>query len=931
MSVERTPTASWIVAEVAVPTTRWHKLLDALGFLYLLCAVGLATGVLTIYGAYLENNLFWPSFLSSGMASAVTDLFNLELARTSSVASLDLTSIVLPQRYPRTSALHISASYAREVLLTERTDDLAAAIVSIRELAPAEVTFTMTQYCWVDLDKRWALAHTFRRQARCEARYGTNAAVHLEAFLRNTDLPAWLVLYEQFFDAMIIDAISVTPAGASWLPLLVAEPWASVIDETKVWTDAGCSTFTLCWSNLRQVGLAETIGVVSAAGVTTTLHIKTIAPVNRYALWSTLSMYGAFENDMGNFYLGVNDSLVTNSPTFFGHTLPQAIEMYNVPYPLNGINQALHDHLGSLGSVDLWMLRPPPSLLAYVAAFQHHLQNAKQASSDVATALDAFETTVLHPTPRAWQSTDLVFLGGNPMCAFGAPYSFVQESFGFDDTCATQRPWTSTWTSASILFALSIERNHGIDVAAICHSSGLVLAEAASCQRTLSVAVAMFDRLPPLAPFNVTGMMADVEALTLSTLQFVQNISSSSSAVDVRSQLLLPHDALHWRVFGWTSLFEWALGQREAVAFEGDMQTFHLLSYAYTPIDQFANPLDVGQSFAFYIHGVCGYVTLALVVVAAIVALAMCRQATGSPTPTDWLRWHRVAGTTWVGRPLLVVRALAATACLSTAPVGLKPVVGGGSTFVSTPRTLLESMVLAGESLWLVYVLNELVLFWTSRRTRQLAPIVATLVFGVSVLLDAIWPPTVSASIHRNCRALHVDHDLLCSSGVVTIGYIDRLAVYLGVQCLGGLVCTVLCLLWPSPSASVVAPSLLLPGYATVYFCDSSSNSYEWRMDRVRAALSGLVLFTYNGTLHVFDYTLWRCLSASELGMREAAVATFSLPHTEHTVRGDSPGLAHMRSVASFRGMRVLIKTRWFVRGSWALLGLAHVPARARE
>ncbi|EQC29836.1 hypothetical protein SDRG_12383 [Saprolegnia diclina VS20] len=303
----------------------------------------------------------------------------------------------------------------------------------------------------------------------------------------------------------------------------------------------------------------------------------------------------------------------------------------------------------------------------------------------------------------------------------------------------------------------------------------------------------------------------------------------------------------------------------------------------------------------------------------------MCRQATGSPTPTDWLRWHRVAGTTWVGRPLLVVRALAATACLSTAPVGLKPVVGGGSTFVSTPRTLLESMVLAGESLWLVYVLNELVLFWTSRRTRQLAPIVATLVFGVSVLLDAIWPPTVSASIHRNCRALHVDHDLLCSSGVVTIGYIDRLAVYLGVQCLGGLVCTVLCLLWPSPSASVVAPSLLLPGYATVYFCDSSSNSYEWRMDRVRAALSGLVLFTYKGTLHVFDYTLWRCLSASELGMREAAVATFSLPHTEHTVRGDSPGLAHMRSVASFRGMRVLIKTRWFVRGSWALLGLAYV------
>ncbi|KDO25334.1 hypothetical protein SPRG_09159 [Saprolegnia parasitica CBS 223.65] len=659
-------------------------------------------------------------------------------------------------------------------------------------------------------------------------------------------------------------------------------------------------------------------------GVTTTLHIKTISPVNRYALWSTLSMYGAFENDMGNFYLGVNDSLVTNSPTFFGHTIPQAIEMYNVPYPLNAINQALHDHLGSLGSVDLWMLRPPSSLLAYATAFQHRLQSAKQASSHFATALDAIETTVLHPTPRVWQSTDLVFLGGNPMCAFGAPYSFVQESFGFDDTCATQRPWTSTWTSTSILFALSIE-NHGIDVAAICRTSGLVLAEADSCQRTLAAAVTIYDRLPQVTSFNTTGMIADVEALALSTLQFVRNLSSNSSSVDVRSQLLLPHDAQHWRIFGWISLFEWALGQREAVAFEGDVQTFHLLSYAYPPIDQVANPLDVGQSFAFYIHGVCGYVTIALVAVAVIIAFAMCFQTTGNATPSDWLRWHRVAGTTWVGRPLLVVRALAAIACLSTAPVSLEPVPGGGSAFASAPRSLLESMVLVGESLWLVYVLNELVLFWTGRRTRQVAPIVATLVFCIGVLLDAIWPPTVSASIYRTCRALHVDHDLLCSSGVVNIGYLDRLTVHLCVQCLGGLVCTVVCLLWPSRSTSVVAPSLLLPGYATVYLCDRSSNNSEWRMDRIRAALSGLLLFSYKGTVYMFDYTLWRCLSASELGMREAAIATFSLPHTDHTVRGDGPGLEHVLSAASFRGMRVLVKTRWFVRGSWALLGLVYV------
>ncbi|RQM25968.1 hypothetical protein B5M09_000805 [Aphanomyces astaci] len=48
-----------------------------------------------------------------------------------------------------------------------------------------------TQYCWVDFDKTFEMAHTAARQARCASMYHANAAVHYEAMLRNIPWAKW--------------------------------------------------------------------------------------------------------------------------------------------------------------------------------------------------------------------------------------------------------------------------------------------------------------------------------------------------------------------------------------------------------------------------------------------------------------------------------------------------------------------------------------------------------------------------------------------------------------------------------------------------------------------------------------------------------------------------------------------------------------------
>ncbi|OQR80595.1 hypothetical protein THRCLA_11980, partial [Thraustotheca clavata] len=91
---------------------------------------------------------------------------------------------------------------------------LPVAIEGLRILPASGVNTLLTPYCWADFEKNWSLAHSYKRASRCWKRDTDNAAVYLEAVLRNINLKAWLVQNSEAFMELI--AIPIEQSGGQY-------------------------------------------------------------------------------------------------------------------------------------------------------------------------------------------------------------------------------------------------------------------------------------------------------------------------------------------------------------------------------------------------------------------------------------------------------------------------------------------------------------------------------------------------------------------------------------------------------------------------------------------------------------------------------------------------------------------------------------------
>ncbi|KDO18727.1 hypothetical protein SPRG_15896 [Saprolegnia parasitica CBS 223.65] len=272
------------------PSARYPVWLNALGLTYVLFTVGLSIGIMYIMSTYLANDLFWPDFVVSGMQNAIIDFFNSRLALNATSLELLNPAFALPTLYDNSAMpLSIYEAYPRLVLYAE-LQAMEKAIASLRELLATEVTHMITQYCWVDLQQRWELGHSRKRQARCVANDKANAAVYLEAVGRNIDFGSWVPIYRGFFNNLIVSALVRSPGGYPWVQYMLSHAWVPIPDEVAFWKSHQLTYFELQWSTIRQTGLTETIGIENALGMTTRVTIKRITPVDRYALWTTHSI-----------------------------------------------------------------------------------------------------------------------------------------------------------------------------------------------------------------------------------------------------------------------------------------------------------------------------------------------------------------------------------------------------------------------------------------------------------------------------------------------------------------------------------------------------------------------------------------------------------------------------------------------------------------
>ncbi|KAF0685040.1 Aste57867_23069 [Aphanomyces stellatus] len=845
---------------VAKKKSLWQNALELTGLVYIPATVALSFFSLGFLGVYMENNLFWPAFLASGMQSAVIDLFNAKLAFVNDTTEWNafdsrLTAIGQVYNVPQ-KPLIIYATYPRRLLYLNLPSLLPAVVLGLRTLQGKEVTSMITPYCWVDLNRQWELAHSAPRQARCAIEDLDNAAVYLEIVLRNIDFAAW---HEQY-GALLMNAIGNTLMesrdGHAWLSYIEQHAWASVPDEVALWSQPPnhLTRFALQWANYRQVGIQETMDVINALNTKTSIQLKTIADTLLGSMWTSGTLYGSLENDL--WAMKSNVSLVRASANFAGLVDPFAIEAYVAGSPLGPLQQVIHDQLGWLGNFDLKLIAPPPSLLEIVDAFHGDIVARVQSNMTFRMLFESIGTLTLNPTPRRWRDPTMVFYGGSPLCTKGAPQPFVQPSFGFADSCDAQVSYNQVWDGYNLLFALAMANNNAapVDVCSLCLAS------------QVSACLHMYDAaLSTTLQVNATRVATDVRSLQLAWMQFVQTSNSQVPVIDV--QLMVDDDQDPFVVFGWAAMYEWANGQREAVSFAGDFETLHLLSSRYGPTAMIANSLDVRKSLAFYLMYISTGVSTGLALVAVLVLLVRVLRPPRRVGP-NWFVFNRVASTSWMGRPLLVVRGITALLCLATCPVVLVNFDMSDATMSSrleyATRPVWESMLLSGEALWLTYVLNDLLFHFTHEYTRLYSPCSSLASWCICAGLDIFRPPTFRASIARTCSLFKMDTFLVCSSGTIRVGNPERLFALVVAQLVSVVATAVFCKIWMAFRVVRGAPNLLLPGAAMAFMAETSPVVGYWTLDNVSAVMCGMFYFKWRNKKFIFDMNLWLILSSDD-------------------------------------------------------------------
>ncbi|KAF0689945.1 Aste57867_18638 [Aphanomyces stellatus] len=830
----------------------------ALGYLYLLVTLGCSFYYMHVLTPYLANDLWWPNFNKSGGQSFLIDLINAQLASShtlNSTSSWDLSTATLTKDYSSTStSIMLQSAYGRRVMLEDT--NLDRAIARLRQMMVSDIEALPTQYCWVDFDRRWGLAHTTKRQARCRAHDMDNAAVYLEAPLRLVYWKQWDLRVGPLFRSAIVADLRPIDQGQAWVQALdTMDGVRDMATESAAWRAKGLTRFTLQWQNLVQPWLDESVVVTTAVSSHLTL-VKRLAAATRTTEWTSQVFYwGTLRDWQHAAYVATrfNASLVTVLGGGSARPSIQTIDP-DMLYPISldnslsiqAVRTLLRHVLGPFLTIDMRYVMPPPELVAYFKDFQ--------TRAHVVVTSQPATTVQLDPMPPTWSNASYRYFGGNPLCGAASqlPPEGYQLSFGFDDTCTRVLDYVTAIDQLGLVFIVSSAtvQDDSIAACALCNQTRAACVEAMLTTTQLIASL----QLPPRKDLLWAQAKAAVR-----NIQVVQMVLVDTAPILLRQHLVDDDAALSpsFDVFGWGLLYGWLIGNREVVTFEGDDGSLTLVSkrYALVPFD--ANEGDIPRSMGFYLWFIAMYISVALTIVAAV-ALVYGLFARCSLLGRNLFRFNRVAGCVWVGRPMLMARGLTALVLLSSAHVELQS-LDGVSALVTQKRSWFDSLVITGEASWALYVLHDMLVV-CSNQSYLIAPLASILAWLVTLLLDVVAPYEISATMTRDCHA--VAFGLSCTVGEIRLGNFERLVAILGIYIGSTLVAAVAVRVWNWLTNAPLFPpfmaSLLLPAPSDAFLDVAAQPRVDVQsIDAVSCILSGLLPIQKPRATGVFDIKLW--------------------------------------------------------------------------
>ncbi|KAF0692350.1 Aste57867_16567 [Aphanomyces stellatus] len=853
------------------------------GFLYIATTLGFSTWYLVLLSPSLANDLYWPGYNASGLQCFLIDAFTIQTQTTTTSATVDLLAIAIEKDYSTLDTrVALQTAYPRRVLAQDLTSIEHGITSLVNAPSISDAIKITTAYCWLDFGHRWPIAHTAAREQRCRARYLDNAAVHMESLLRIVNWHDWLARMGSNFNLAIGTYLHQSVEGAAWLESL---PFAytSLPLEATYWRRCGMQRYVVSWGNLYRAGIDDTISIVNAVGMVQKITIRDIKSTVRGALWTSSLLSWGLWNDLpavvSSQSYTPNVSLVRNGSANYDTLLPW--DAFEGALPSVSLS-LFRQHVGPLNAVDTMVVSVAPSLLAYFNRFYTLVTDAMVSNPTFFAAFDAIGSVQVDPVPPDWLQVNRTFLGGSPLCLSDIESLFVQTPFGFDDSCtvATQNWMTvDKWNLLFALTAMAASDVHFTDGFSI-PVCGHCPTSSTACASITTKAWAAFDswNSPGLQDL-VHQARADYLSIRVGLIQFAAEHSRPKAATLLTQPLLLAETGV-WDFWGWVYLFDWAVGVREVVSFEGDVATFPLVSKAYVDQPYETDGLQVPHSACQYFWYSSVYVTCLLCGVAFVMfGYAGCTRSSTGSRNINLLYFNRVVGSVWVGRPLLFLRGLTAIIILSTSPTQFQT-THGLAKFVFTPRSWIESAVVAGEASWLSYIVHDILLVVTESHAPYYSPISATMSWIIFLGIDIIAPFQMTATLDRTCRNVVTDKLVACSSGRVELGSVSRTIALLLVPVAS--VCLSYVGVWyvlddqMTPDGTRLG-RILLPGAAHVFLTSTSSKTTILGLTEVESVMCGILHVPQSLQHSMFAIQLWVVQSTAK-GLTNESMQS----HVEH-------------------------------------------------
>ncbi|RHY64487.1 hypothetical protein DYB30_001979 [Aphanomyces astaci] len=896
-----------------VPSWLTRVVLPCAGTLYLAGTVGTSLAYLTVLVEYVANDFWWREFNTTGGQTYVADVFNAKLilgrSDRQSVDLLDASAAMLYDYSATNTFVHIRPVAARRWLLDALPLDVA--VTTIRKNSLYENVFTIVPHCWVDFDRRFDMAHTVKRQQRCKQRQGTNAAVYLESLLRNVDASDLLLSsFGQTLYATILTPLGNMTGGAAWVQTLPVT-WPSVADEVQWWSRHSVTHWTIPMQNRFQIGFEDTISIVNALGVSQPITISSWPYLYRgLAAWSSCYSSVGLWNDL-NMCTFYGCTLVANSNSSLVNMGMDWDLEYNGPASTVGM-RLIRSRIGPLMAVDFNYVHAPASLVAVFEAFQRQFLIMLMQ-----VAVEVGDQPVIDVVPTSWQDPTLSFYGGSPLClSFTEPQSYPQMPLAFNDGCQTQDPFAVEFNRPNLVLAMLVLGFHTPDeVDAVCKLS---VNSVQACHAALTSALTLLR--PVVADFNMADVpraVQDIVALHIQFMQLVVRNTSSRTSVLLTQDLLSSTDSA-WSFIGWIALYDWVDGTREVYNVEGDQGEMTLMTGMAPYVHFVANAQELPRKACVYLWYLAVYVSTmsaAVAVAMALVGVVAKLQVDGA---TNLFAYNRIGGSVWIGRPLMFIRGMTAVIVLSTATPTLH-VVNYVTSFVQPARPLVETLLLASETVWLQYVLNDALLPVTQPHSKEYAILGSVVGFFMVVYMELTAPYVAQTTIHRSCAIASFRRGIKCTSGEIAIGSFDRVCAVIEIH-VGCAVCAYVVvrlarhiLLASKPAKT--SHHALIPAATEAYCSPEATDPTAWHLDAMTCIMSGMVPLRKS----LFDFKTWAVVPGHRTTGHTFAVPTLVVPcpTTSSTSRSPSFRTRH----AWLGGLSLLYMTT-SIAGSYTFLEL---------